>query len=132
MKTKVKKYLITYLSLVLILSNFSYATTLAFCKMSGDDTVCPCSLTGSAENNGPVLKKAAKTCCETKIVELSNRNILEVLNSYTGIFLHPEVELNHDAIALPDTFSDSNNDYNGFFYKPPSCKIPVLHSSLLI
>jgi len=131
MKTKVRKYFITYLALVLILSNFSFATTLAFCKMNGDNTVCACS-NNSNEKSGLAFEKIPNKCCETKIVELSNSNILEVSNSYSAnIFPHTDI-LSSDFISHSDNSFQVSRIYNQFSYHPPNSEIPILNSSLLI
>jgi len=132
MKTKVKQYFITYLSLVLILSNFSFAVTLAFCKMNGDNAVCSCIHKNSAEKSGLVIKKIPKSCCETKIVELSNSNLLEILNSYSGNSLFHADLLISDINSIASASSQINKIYNEFSYHPPNSEIPILNSSLLI
>ena len=132
MKTKVKQYFITYLSLVLILSNFSFAVTLAFCKMNGDNAVCSCIHKNSAEKSGLVIKKIPKSCCETKIVELSNSNLLEILNSYSGnSFLQADI-INSDVNSLLSASTQVNRIITEFSYHPPNSEIPILNSSLLI
>jgi len=132
MKTKVKQYFITYLSLVLILSNFSFAATLAFCSMNSDNSVCSCIHKNSTEKSELVIKKISKSCCETKIVELSNSNILEILNSYSGnTLLHVDV-LNSDIISHASVSSQVSRIYSEFSYHPPNSEIPILNSSLLI
>ncbi len=132
MKTRVKQYFITYLSLVLILSNFSFAVTLAFCKMNGDNAVCSCIHKNSAEKSGLVIKKIPKSCCETKIVELSNSNLLEILNSYSGnSFLQADI-INSDVNILLSASTQINRILTEFSYHPPNSEIPILNSSLLI
>jgi hypothetical protein len=132
MKTKVKKLFIPYLSLVLILSNFSFATTLAFCSMGGDNHSCACEKTNDTGKHGLAIGNVTKSCCETKIIELSNSNTLEILHS------NPV-----NPIAHADLISrDVNNSYNisaqtgyinyNFEFHPPNSEIPIINSSLLI
>jgi hypothetical protein len=132
MKSKVKKYFITYLALVLILSNFSFAVTLAFCKMNGDNTVCACSHIDGAEKSGLSIKRIPGSCCETKIVELSNSNILEILNSYSGNYLFQADVLNTDNFSFSSTSTQASRIYSEFSFHPPNSEIPILNSSLLI
>ena len=132
MKTKVKQYFITYLSLVLILSNFSFAATLAYCKMNGDNAVCSCIHKNTAEKSGLVINKVPKSCCETKIVELSNSNILEALNSYTGNSLFQADFINSDVNSILSALTQINRILTEFSYHPPNSEIPILNSSLLI
>lgn len=132
MKTKVKKYFITYLSLVLILSNFSFAVTLAFCEMNRENIVCACSHNNSIEESGIAIKKIPNACCETKIIEFSNSNILEVLNSYSGNFsFHADI-INANLNNLNGVLSHVRRVYSEFSYHPPNSEIHILHSSLLI
>ena len=132
MKTKVKKYFITYLALVLILSNFSFATTLAFCKMNSDNTVCACSHSNGTEKSELALNSILNTCCETKIVELSNSNILEIINSYSVNTLIKAQIINADNYSITGSLSNVTRIYNEFSYHPPNSEIPILNSSLLI
>lgn len=132
MKIKVRKYFITFLSLGLILSNFSFATVLVFCNMGSVDQTCACSRNNHTEKSELVLKSVAKSCCDKKIVELSNSNILEILHSNTvNPLIHYDLlssgsnELNKIALNTGRIFSE-------FSYHPPNSEIPILNSSLLI
>lgn len=132
MKTKVKKYFITYLALVLILSNFSFAVTLAYCKMNGDNTACACSHNSSTEKPELSFKKIPNSCCDTKVVELSNSNILENLTKYSvNTLFHTQI-VNADAYGINKSLSDVNRICSEFPYHPPNSEIPILISSLLI
>lgn len=132
MKTKVKKYFITNLALVLILSNFSFAVTLAFCKMNSDNTVCACSHNNGTEKSELAFKRIPNTCCDTKIVELSNSNILEIINSYSGNFLLHSHTTNADNFSITGSLYNISRIYSEFSYHPPNSEIPILNSSLLI
>jgi len=132
MKTKVKKYFITYLSLVLILSNFSFATTLVLCEMDGGNHHCACVNINDIGKHGLAIKNVTPSCCEKKTVELANSNILEVLIS------------NHiNPLANANLINPVNNDlcnitaqvvkiHNELSHHPPNSEIPILNSSLLI
>lgn len=132
MKSKVKKYFVVSLSLMLVLSNFSFAATLAFCKMNGDNSVCSCSHNNHTEKTGPAFKRMPNNCCETKIVELSNINILEVLNSYSVSINFQTDIFNTDAAGHFDNLSNAGRTYNELSYHPPNSEIPILYSTLLI
>ena len=131
MKIKVKKYFITYLSAVLVLSNFSFATTLVLCSMGGDSP-CACSNNTHHENSGLVLKNAANSCCQTKTVELSNSNILEILhNTVVNPLIHAGL-LNPEVNGFSKVHANTSKVFNEFSYHPPNSEIPILNSSLLI
>jgi len=131
MRIKVKKYFITYLSAVLVLSNFSFATTLVFCNMGGDQT-CECTQNNHTEKSELVLKGVAKSCCDSKIVELSNSNILEILHSNTVNPLIHSVLLNSGSNELNIMTVNIGRISNELSYHPPNSEIPILNSSLLI
>jgi hypothetical protein len=131
MKTKVKKYFITYLSLVLILSNFSFATTLALCEMDGSKYQC-CTDKNDMGKYGPSIRNIPYNCCETKVVELTNSNILEVLHNTT---VNPIAQVNLLSPGTDGLCSVSVNACNFHYdlsFHPPNSEIPILNSSLLI
>jgi hypothetical protein len=132
MKTKVKQYFITYLSLVLVLSNFSFATTMVLCEMDGGNHQCVCTNSNDTGNNGLAVRSVAKSCCEARIVELSNSNVLEILhNNIVNPFAH--VELINSGVDNLCSFSMQAFILNyNFSYHPPNSEIPILNSSLLI
>ena len=132
MRTKVKKYFIAYLSLVLILSNFSFATTLMMCKMGNMQTSCSCTLEQDNSSQGASLSKV-NSCCESKTYELSNSNILcLVKNDLTGNFLSVIDVINTENFTAGlSTFNESRIT-GELTYHPPNSEIPILNSSLLI
>jgi hypothetical protein len=132
MKTKVRKYFITYLSLVLVLSNFSFATTLVLCEMDGGNHQCACANSSDIGKYGLAINNVTKSCCEAKIVELSNSNVLEVLhNSNVNPFAH--VDLINSGVGNICSFSVQACNLNyDFSFHPPNSEIPILNSSLLI
>jgi hypothetical protein len=132
MKTKVKKYFITYLSLVLILSNFSFATTLVLCDMDGGNHQCACTNLNDIGKYGLAIRSVTNSCCETKIVELTNSNVLEILlNNTVNPFAHVDL-INTDAGNFCRmSVQDCNLHYDLSFH-PPNSEIPILNSSLLI
>ena len=133
MRTKVKKYFITYLSLVLILSNFSFATTLMLCKMSGKQISCTCSHNQTDSPKGIAFSKIKNPCCDEKTIELSNSNTLTtVKNDLTGNFLALIDVINAGGNASGLNIINASRINNQFSYHPPNSEIPILHSSLLI
>jgi hypothetical protein len=132
MKTKVKKLFIPYLSLVLILSNFSFATTLVFCDMDGGNDHCSCANTNDIGKYGPAIRSVTESCCETKIVELSNSNILEVLFSNTVSPLTHVNLINSVDITSFSVSAQVVKTYNELAHHPPNSEIPIINSSLLI
>ena len=131
MKSKVKKYFITYLSLVLILSNFSFAVTLGLCEMDGSKYQC-CTDKNDVGKYGSAVRDIPYTCCEKKVVELTNSNILEVLHNTN---VNPISQVNLLNSGTDDLCSVSFNACNfnrELSFHPPNSEIPILNSSLLI
>lgn len=132
MRTKVKKYFIAYLSLVLILSNFSFATTLMMCKMSNMQSSCSCTLEQNHSSQEASLSRV-NSCCESKTYELSNSNILSIVkDDLTGNFLSVIDIINTENITGSlSSLNVSQINYE-LSYHPPNSEIPILNSSLLI
>jgi hypothetical protein len=132
MRTKIKKYFIAYLSLVLILSNFSFATTLMLCKMSNMQTSCSCTQSQDHSSQGASLSKV-NSCCESKTYELSNSNILSIVkNDLTGNFLSIIDVINTESNAAGLSALYVSRITGELSYHPPNSEIPILNSSLLI
>lgn len=131
-KKGLKKYLITGLSLLLILSNFSFATQLLFCSMNMDAKVCGCSHDNGKPIDGLSISKVKAKCCNDETTELSNTNSL--LTFKTEL---PQ-EISVLGVLVIDKSSDSNSaskfSADSFFDKShlPKLDIPILTSSLLI
>lgn len=131
MKSKVKKYFITYLALVLILSNFSFAVTLGLCEMDGGNYQC-CTKINDMGKYGPVIRNTPYTCCETKIVELTNSNILEVIhNTPVNPFAHSDL-INTNCWNTGSRLVKEFALHFDLSHHPPNSEIPILNSSLLI
>jgi hypothetical protein len=131
MKTKVKKYFITYLSLVLILSNFSFATTLALCEMDGGKYQC-CAEKNDMGKYGPTIRNVAYSCCENTVVELTNSNILEIIHNTP---VNPLAHSDFINTNCGNTGIRPVKEYTLHFdlsHHPPNSEIPILNSSLLI
>ncbi|HEX2787539.1 MAG TPA: hypothetical protein VHP32_06500 [Ignavibacteria bacterium] len=71
------KYFIPSLAILLILSNFSYATNLMACSMNNDNS-CECSHTYDNKTNELNYHKTTSGCCSEKTSELSNSNTLSI------------------------------------------------------
>lgn len=132
MKTKVKKYFITYLSLVLILSNFSFATTLVLCEMDGGNHQCACVNLNDIGKHGLAIKNVTPSCCEKRTVELANSNILEIIhNTPVNPLAHSDL-INSDNGNTGSWLVKEHTLHFDLSHHPPNSEIPILNSSLLI
>lgn len=133
MESKFRKYFISALSVLLILSNFSFATTLMLCSMDMDTSVCACSHKSAGDTRTPSIEKVKKSCCESETVELSNSNILLAIKN----------DLNNNSLVIINTINNEDDDYffnsksshysiNKVSYYLPISDIPIINSSLLI
>jgi len=131
-KKEFRKYFVVTLSLMLILSNFSFATQLMICEMMGDSKVCDCAHRDNPKPDGLSLTQERNKCCNEETTELSNSNTLLNLNTeqdqdiYTNISILPNV-----------AFDIESNFINSIKYTPdrsylPEIDIPIFNSSLLI
>ncbi len=132
MKKAFNKYFVVSLSLMLILSNFSFATQLMFCEMTGDTKVCECKQDDVKKYDGISLTKHKSKCCNEETTELSNTNTLLSINN----------ELNQDfytnvTLFFNNTIDLNQTDISSVLYYPdkshlPKLDIPILNSSLQI
>lgn len=132
MKKAFNKYFVVSLSFMLILSNFSYATQLMLCEMTGDTKACECKDKDVKKYDGITFNTVESKCCNEETSELSNTNTLLTNNN----------ELNHDIYVNVTLFFNNNIDINhavnsSVLYNPdkshlPNLDIPILNSSLLI
>lgn len=117
---------------MLILSNFSFATQLMFCEMTGDSSSCECSHKEQVRFRGVSFTQENSKCCEEKTAELTNTNTLLNQNnsqehdSFVNICLYYISTVDLDII-----------NHSLFIYLPqdtyhPEIDIPVFTSSLLI
>jgi hypothetical protein len=131
-KKSFSKYFVVSLSLLLILSNFSYATHLMLCAMSDDATVCECSHNDGNLPDELSYKKEKSGCCTSEISELTNSNLLTTvkfelpnnINSFSALIL----DLNRNSELYAGSFLNSAIDKSHL----PKLDIPILTSSLLI
>jgi hypothetical protein len=131
-KKTVRKYFISGLALLLVLSNFSFATQLMFCQMSDDAKVCECTHKKDKQYEGVSLTKVKPKCCTEETTELSNSNIL----------LTFKTELPHDIYVLGALANNYTIDLNLIANTSvslitdtsqfPKLDIPTFNSSLLI
>lgn len=132
MKKSFSKYFVISLSMLLILSNFSYATNLMLCAMSDDATDCQCSHNESKLPDELSYKKEKSGCCTNEITVLSNSNLLSTvkfelpndINSFSALIL----DLKQDSELYTSSFLNSAIDKSHL----PKLDIPILTSSLLI
>ena len=133
MLKKVKKYSIFALSLLLVLSNFSFATQQMLCLMNDVDITCSCPMNEGSDSPGG-LSIAAKDspCCSNNTIELTNRNNLQIagnelpkdITSFSAAFINLDLEF--------DCNSHFENSFTALKEHIPKAEIPILNSSLLI
>ena len=132
MKAKVKKLFVPYLSLVLILSNFSFATTLVLCEMDGGNHKCACATSNDIGKYGLAIRSVSNSCCETRTVELANSNILEIIhNTPVNPLVHTDL-INNESVNIGSFSAQECILHFDLSYHPPNSEIPILNSSLLI
>lgn len=132
MKKAFSKYFVISLSLLLILSNFSYATQLMLCEMTGDTKACECKDNDAKKYNGISLNNVESKCCNEETTVLSNQNTLLPLNkelnndinSDLTIFLNNSYYLNYHNISSRTSSLDKSH--------LPELDILIFTSSLLI
>lgn len=135
MKQSIKKYFITNLSLLLILSNFSFATSYLYCTMKAEVVqTCCCSHKPVSNTDGLSLSQFHKSCCNFETRELTNSNILNTVKS----------ELPNKILTLVNTFtvvdpeaclcaSQCASITSCLLHQQiPKTDIPISNSSLLI
>jgi len=131
MRRLFKKYFISFLAITLILSNFSFITTYSVCSMGGMKESCACKDMAKDIPSGLNIFKEKKSCCEQKIAELSNSNVLSIDKSKTIDCLQNPGCLQADNFTIPESPLFVNN-----LFRPPDKipknGIPVANSSLLI
>jgi hypothetical protein len=129
---ELKKYTIFVLSLLLVLSNFSYATQQMLCLMSDDDVACECYCEKSEVSTGLIFTDANSPCCSKQTVELSNSNNLQTtanelpkdITSFSPLFVNIDLEISYNA--------EYYNSFSALKDHIPKTEIPILISSLLI
>ncbi len=124
--------MIFVMSVLLVLSNFSYATQLMFCEMSNDTEICECTHNTAKPYEGISITNVNTKCCQEESSELTNSNTLTTLkpelpqniNTFGSLVL----DLNQNHEALPGSYLNFSIDKSHL----PKLDIPILVSSLLI
>jgi len=134
---KVNKYFIFIISLLLVLSNFSFATQQMLCLMNDDadadaDVKCDCTCAYNEISQGITISNNSSPCCSTKTNELSNINNLQItgnelpkdITSFSPLYINMLKDITFDSL-IDITFSALKEHV-------PKAEIPILFSSLLI
>ena len=133
MKHFFKKYSVPFLSLLLILSNFSFASHLMICEMSNDSKECECS---HNNNNEPVsgisISSDKNGCCSEETSELTNSNtfLLHKTEQPQDIYTFGALIVNITPDMQLTGFS-AGTAYTDKIHLP-NLDIPIFNSSLLI
>lgn len=117
---------------MLILSNFSYATQLMFCEMSGDSKECECTHNYPSDYPGFSLTQQKNKCCNEETTELTNSNTLLTTNSQQNKEIASLVILLLDSSGFQDYKYNNNILYSPDKSHLPEIDIPIFNSSLLI
>lgn len=130
---KTRKYLLFPLVILLVLSNFSFATSLMICSMT-ENSMKKCSCSQNDEETASTLQieKVTTSCCENRTIELNNSNTLQkVTNEVTNLV---QVLAHFVNIFSDETSLSQNNHYSEVNEPPPKflTDIPINNSSLLI
>jgi uncharacterized protein YpmS len=126
---KINKYLSAFLILILVNSNFSFATVIMKCSMSDSNKKCECAENVSAKTDS-TIDSAESDCCKTVISEVNNSNTLE---TYKTVEIK-SVSIHFIKYSLQDNLYSSLNSASIISQKAikPASDIPLLKSSLLI
>lgn len=122
------KYFSFFLIIFLINSNYSFAITHMFCKMSKMQNECECKT--DSDTKGMQIDSKEPDCCKVKISEINNSNTLEKNKiSFVNINSVQLVTYILPAICISNSYTKYNlyKDFN-----KPFSDIPILISSLLI
>ena len=132
MKHIFKKYSVPFLSLLLILSNFSFASHLMICEMSNDSMECQCTHSNNEPVKGLSFSGDKTGCCTEETSELTNSN--KFLINKTE---HPQDIYTIGALVFNNSYDIQLYSFNAgtpFAGKThlPKLDIPIFYSSLLI
>jgi hypothetical protein len=131
-KKVIRKYFLTSLALMLILSNFSFATTYMLCNMGGEKSSCCCNHSNTKHIAGLSISKIKSSCCNEGTIELSNSNLLSTVKTE-----QPQDNLGFNSILIDNNSTQlfsANYNFKLVSIKNhvPKRDIPILISSLLI
>lgn len=130
---KIKKYSIFTLSMLLVLSNFSFATQQMLCLMNDDDVTCTCQMNEKADNSNELAFTVKDSpCCSNKVIELTNSNNLQTtenklpkdITSFSPIYINYDSDITYNYIY--------DNSFTSLKEHIPKAEIPILNSTLLI
>lgn len=117
---------------MLILSNFSFASTYMLCNMGGDEASCCCSHNKHHVPGGLAFTKDMSECCSQETVELANSNLLSTvkteLPSDISSFAPSLIHIDNELLFL----NNISFSYISQIEHVPKSDIPILISSLLI
>lgn len=129
-----RKYYISALAILLIISNFSYASSAMVCMMGEDMDPCTCIHDETSPSEQTTLTKEKNSCCDSKVIELNNSNLL--LKSGNSLTEKTIITASDFNIEIQDNF---HHTYNKLFtqlsfhnFHTSKSDIPVFISSLLI
>jgi hypothetical protein len=133
---KLKKYIVFPAAILLVLSNFSFATQQMLCLMTEDESetelTCTCVCDEEQAPSGITLSSESTPCCQNKTMELNNSNNLQVSASHLlkdVTAFSPTILITHvEDLSAPSKYSFI------VFTKEhvPRTDLPVILSSLLI
>ena len=130
---KFKKYSLLSMSLLLVLSNFSFATQQMLCLMNEEDAdiKCECMCEATAPSNQLIITDESAPCCQSNTIELQNNNNLQTYNKE----LPQDITSFSPSNTISDTGVQKIQSVNGFTSLAdhvPRTEIPILISSLRI
>ena len=131
MRKTIRKYFIPSLALLLILSNFSYATNIMLCGMSDSQSKCECKHKVQQKFSGVGFNKVKKSCCNEKSVVLSNSNLLQIVKKECNDKCLDVIHI-LSASVLIYLNSIINTSNSALPEQIPKTDIPIFTSSLLI
>ncbi len=117
---------------MLVLSNFSYASQLMFCGMTGEISKCECRHDSPAPAKNLSIGKDKAKCCSQKVNELTNSNLLSTVKTELpkdiNVFGPLSLNLAHDLDIQNISFTSLIIDKAHI----PKLDILIFTSSLLI
>ena len=125
------KISLSILTMLLLLSNISFAFTVEICEMKMS-SVCKCGTTdrNSSEMSG-LASVNSKPCCTEEIKIISNHAEFETVKNVRTDFSLSFIPLQGPEVT-PNPFFDNEQSGKLLIFYSPSPGIPVLNSSLLI
>ena len=118
--------------LLLILSNFSFAASYMYCKMTKSSSTCMCEDEIKDKSEGISIDKKENSCCQKELKVLSNStNLLSFISEINQNLLTGLINFNIAGSFLQlSSIHFSNN--NSFYDRIPPTDITITTSSLQI